>query len=191
LTSSIRHRTMEFPVNAREIGECIYCADREEPLSKEHAVPLGLNGSMVLLKASCKKCADITHKIERDVMRSLWPDVRNALAMRSRRKEKRSATIPLIVVRNGTKETIEIPRSEYPIYLSTPLFPPPAKTWIRTPVKGVFTNLDLIHLAGPTFKQASELFPGAEFVGAHTNFSAEFFARTLAKIGYCAAVSGC
>jgi hypothetical protein len=54
----------------------------------------------------------------------------------------------------------------------------------------VFTNLDAIHIAGPTFKEASQRYPGANFVGAHTNFSPEDFARTLAKIGFCAAVHG-
>jgi hypothetical protein len=52
----------------------------------------------------------------------------------------------------------------------------------------VFTNLNTIHVAGPTFKEASQRYPGADFVWAHTNFSPEDFAKTLAKIGFCAAV---
>jgi hypothetical protein len=86
-------------------------------------------------------------------------------------------------------EVIQVPRSEFPTYLSTPLFPAPAVFWIREPVRGVFANLDVIHIAGPSFKEASQRYPGAEFVGARTNFSAEDFARTLAKIGFCAAIS--
>src|SRR5882724_4411908 len=99
-------------------------------------------------------------------MRSLWPDIRNVLAMQSRRGEKRSLTLPLVVQRDGVREIIQVPRSEFPTYLNTPLFPPPAVFWRSQPVRGVFTNLDTIHVAGPTFEQASQRYPGADFVGA-------------------------
>jgi hypothetical protein len=122
-------------------------------------------------------------------MRSLWPDIRNVLAMQSRRGEKRSLTLPLVVQRDGVREIIQVPRSEFPTYLNTPLFPPPAVFWRSQPVRGVFTNLDTIHVAGPTFEQASQRYPGADFVGAHANFSPDDFAKTLANIGFCAAVS--
>lgn len=184
-------RTVDIKVssNAREVGECIYCGTREAELGTEHAVPYGLNGPLTLLKASCNACAKITHRFERDVMRCLWPDVRNVLAMQSRRKDKRSPTVRLIVHRNGTEEVIQIPRTEYPTYLPTPLFPPPGILWCNKPIRGVFTNADTIHLAGPTFEEASKQYPGADFVGSRANFSPEYFARTLAKIGFCAAVA--
>lgn len=121
-------------------------------------------------------------------MRSLWPNVRNALAMQSRRPEKRSQTLPLVVQQNGVRETIQISRSDFPTYLTVPLFPPPAIAWRSQPIEGVFANVQNIHIAGPTFRQASEKFPGADFVGFHTNFSPEYFARTVAKIGFCAGV---
>jgi hypothetical protein len=122
-------------------------------------------------------------------MRQLWPDVRNALAMQSRRRDKRSATLPLIVQRDGARETIQVPRTKFPTYLPTPLFPPPAVTWANRPVPGVFTNLGMIHICGPTFAEASKEYPGHEFFGMHINFSAEDFVRMLAKIGFCAAVA--
>jgi hypothetical protein len=56
-------------------------------------------------------------------------------------------------------------------------------------VPGVFSDLRLLHLAGPTFAEASKEYPGAHFVGARMNFSADDFARLIAKIGYCAAVA--
>jgi len=123
-------------------------------------------------------------------MRSLWPDIRNALAMQSRRRDKRSPTLSLVVQRGEVRETIQVSRSEFPVYLPTPLFPPPAVFWRSQPIRGVFTNLDAIHIAGPTFEEASKRYPGAEFVGAHTNFSPEDFGRTLAKIAFCVAVHG-
>jgi hypothetical protein len=143
------------PLDARKIGECIYCGARDGRLSNEHAVPYGLNGPWTLLEASCDTCATITHRFERDAMRSLWPHVRNVLAMQSRRRHKRSLTLPLLVQRGGVMEVIQVPRSEFPTYLPTPIFPPPAKFWIRKPVSGVFANLELIHITGPDTTRGS------------------------------------
>ena len=183
----------KISLNGREIGECIYCGARDEPLSTEHAVPYGLNGPWTLLRASCETCAKITQRFERDVMRCLWPTVRNVLGMQSRRRDKRSPTrsptLPLVLLRDGVKEVVQVPRTQYPTYLATPLFPPPGSFWSGKPVRGVFANLEMMHVCGPTFQQASKDYPGANFVGAHTNFSGEDFARTVAKIGFCAAVS--
>ena len=176
-------------LNGREIGECIYCGARDGQLGTEHAVPYGLNGPWTLLRASCAACAKITTRFEHDVMRRLWPDVRNVLAMQSRRRDKRSATLPLVLHRDGIREVVQVPRARFPTYLATPLFPPPATFWSSRPVRGVFANLEMIHLCGPSFEEASKEYPGADFVGMHTNFSAEDFARTVAKIGFCAAVS--
>ena len=67
------------PLNAKKIGECIYCGTRDATLGTEHAVPYGLNGPWTLLNASCDMCAKITHRLERDTMRCLWPDIRNVL----------------------------------------------------------------------------------------------------------------
>jgi hypothetical protein len=179
---------LPVPLNGREIGKCIYCGTRAAPLGTEHAVPYGLNGPWTLLKASCDACAKITHRFERDVMRSLWPDVRNVLAMQSRRRDKRSPTLPLLVQRDGVSQAVLVPRSDFPTYLNVPLFPPPAVLWSKRLISGVFTNIESIHLAGPTFKEASQRYPGANFVGQRVNFSPEDFARTLAKIGFCAGV---
>ncbi|MGO9260467.1 MAG: hypothetical protein ACLQU1_29795 [Bryobacteraceae bacterium] len=174
--------------NGRDVGECIYCGERTRALGTEHAVPYGLNGPWTLLRASCDTCAKTTTRFEHDVMRRLWPDVRNVLAMQSRRRDKRSATLPLVLQRDGAKEVVQVPRTNFPTYLVTPLFPPPASFWSGRPVRGVFANADMIHLCGPTFQEASKDYPGAEFFGAHANFSAEDFARMVAKIGFCAAV---
>src|SRR5262245_47891470 len=98
-------------LQGREIGECIYCGERDAPLSTEHAVPYGLNGPWTLLKASCAACAKITTRFEHEVMRRLWPDLRNVLAMQSRRRDKRSATCPLVVRRDGQQEIIQVART--------------------------------------------------------------------------------
>jgi len=172
-----------------EVGACIYCGDRDGRLGTEHAVPYGINGPWTLHDASCERCANITSRVEHDVLRSLWPHVRNVLALQSRRKNKRTALLPVVVQRDGVRQTVHVPRTNYPTYLPTPLFPPPGILWTGNPVPGVFTNLNMLHVCGPSFAEASKAYPGAEFVGMHLNFSAEAFARMLAKVGFCAAVS--
>jgi hypothetical protein len=176
------------PRNVRDVGECIYCGARDVPLRREHAVPYGINGPWTLLRASCDNCAQITHKFERDALRSLWPAVRNVLGMQTRRPRERSSTLPLVVSREGTRETVQVSRAEYPIYLPTPLFPAPGIVCGRPLRQGVFTNIEMLHIAGPSFKEAGVRFPGAEFVGINTNFSPTDFARTIAKIALCGAV---
>ena len=109
--------------------------------------------------------------------------------MQTRRPKERPETLPLVLVRDGVRETIHIPRERYPVYLPAPLFPAPGIVSGRPLRRGVFTNLDTLHLAGPSFEEASGEYPGAEFVGLHTNFSPEDFSRTVAKIAFCAAVS--
>jgi hypothetical protein len=101
-------------LQGREIGECIYCGKSDVPLRTEHAVPYGLNGPWTLLRASCDVCAKITSRFEHGAMRQLWPDVRNALAMQSRRRDKRSATLPLVTQRDGIRETIPSATDEIP-----------------------------------------------------------------------------
>lgn len=172
----------------REVGECIYCGTDEPQLLREHAVPYAINGSWTLLRASCDACARVTHRFERDTLRCLWPEVRNALAMQTRRPRERASTLPLVVVTGGQRRTIQIPKDRYPVYLSTPLFPAPGVICGRPLRRGVFANLDMLRLAGPSFEEASKEYPGAEFVGMHSNFSPEEFARTVAKIAYCIAV---
>jgi hypothetical protein len=151
-------------------------------------VPYGINGPWTLLRASCDACAKLTHRFERDTLRSLWPAVRNALAMQTRRPEERSNTLPLVVTRGGARETIHVSKADYPVYLPVPLFPAPGVVSGRPLRRGVFTNMDTLHLAGPSFEEASARFPGAEFVGAHANFSPEDFARMIGKIAFCGAV---
>lgn len=173
----------------REIGECIYCGERDALLYTEHGIPYGLNGDWTLRRASCAACAKITSGFEREAMRRLWPDVRNVLSMQSRRRDKRASSIKAVLQRDGVRETVEVSRTKFPTYMLTPLFPPPAVFWTDVPVSGVFANLAVKHLCGPTFAEASKEYPGVEFFGVSTSFSAVEFARMLAKIGFCAAVA--
>lgn len=76
---------------------------------------------------------------------------------------------------------------EFPLYLPTPRFNSPGITVGLSPATSIPTRLDFIHVAGPSFGEVCHRYD-ADFVGARLNFSPHEFARTLAKIAFCAAV---
>jgi len=176
-----------IPSNARDIGECIYCGFVGDSLGKEHAIPYGLNGPWTLLRASCPRCADITHRFERDTLRGLLSVIRTVLAMQTRRPKKRPPSIPLLLESDGAQKTIHVSPTEFPLYLPTPLFPPPGVLAGMPPTPSISTQLRFVHIAGPSFEEVG-LRHCVDFVGARLTFSPEEFARTLAKIAFGAAV---
>lgn len=180
---------LPIPKNARDVGVCIYCGATGDSLSTEHAVPYGLNGPWTLLRASCKRCADITHRFERDTLKGLFPAIRNILSMQSRHSRNRSTTLPLLVESNGIQTEIQVPTSEFPLYLLIPVFPPPGVVSGRAPSPCMSVKLEFLHIAGPTFKVFKQRYnANADAVWAHLNFSPELFAQTLAKIAFCAGI---
>lgn len=97
-----------MPAYIESKGACIYCGAINVPLSNEHVVPFAIGGQLVIRKASCKKCADITKKFEQRVMRDLWGDARIAFDAPSRRKSKRKNK--LVVPTQG----VVVPADKYP-----------------------------------------------------------------------------
>ncbi len=179
---------LPVPKNGRDIGQCIYCDSIEEPLTKEHAIPYGLNGPWTLLRASCHRCADITHRFERDSLGGLFPAFRTVLRMQTRRPKKRPKTLPLVLESRGVQRTIQVPLADFPLYLPTPrLSQPKAVTGDHT-VNSASVKMDFMHVAGPSFESVSQKYPDVDFVGARLSFAPEEFARTLAKIAFCAGV---
>jgi hypothetical protein len=178
---------LSVPANARHIGHCIYCGYVGDDLSKEHAIPYALNGPWTLLKASCPKCNDITHRFERNVAQSLWLPVRTVLSMQTRHPEKRPKSLDLVIEQNGEQKTIKVLPNEYPLYLPVLILPPPKSIALEIPSQNNSIKFDFIHIAGPTFEQVSKA-KSAEFVGARLSFYPQEFARTLAKIAFTAAV---
>jgi hypothetical protein len=178
---------LPVPRNAPDIGECIYCSATGNDLDKEHAIPYGLNGPWTLLRASCSRCADITHRFERDTLRSLLGPVRTVLAMQTRRPKLRPKSLALVVESNGVQRTIQLPPKEFPLYLPTPLLPPPGCLAGALPSQQVSPKMAFLHLAGPSFEEVARQH-AADFVGARLNFSPLDFSRTLAKVAFTAAV---
>lgn len=151
-------------------------------------MPYGLNGSWTLLRASCNRCTDITHRFERDTLRGLFPTIRAVLAMQTRRPHERPRTLPLVLESHGARRIVDVPSSEFPLYLPTPVLLPPGAVTDRPRAPGVSVQLQFIHAAGPSFESISQRYGDIDFIGARLTFSPEKFARTLAKIAFCAGV---
>lgn len=102
--SSASRDTLRYdPVNA-----CIYCGSLED-LTDEHVIPYSLSGNILLPKASCKSCAEITHKFERTVARRVYGNFRIHNQVRTRRPKSRPTHL-VIGTNTGNKD---IPISEH------------------------------------------------------------------------------
>lgn len=172
----------------RQVDECIYCGASEVDLSREHAVPYGLNGPWTLLRASCQACADVTHRFERDALKGLFPAIRAVLAFQTRRPRDRSKTLPLVIENHGQQREIRLALEDYPLYLPSPVWLEPGVIAQR-PVDGpIAFRLEFRHLAGPSFESVANRFQPCDFVGARVSFAPQEFARMIAKVAFCAAV---
>lgn len=108
------------------VGHCIYCDAEHQKLTREHIVPLGLGGTFVLPASSCAACAGITSAFEREVLRGPMWAVRARLQLKSRRAALAPKSAPLIVVRSGKEELIDLPLVAHPLLLMFPRFAEPA-----------------------------------------------------------------
>jgi hypothetical protein len=92
-------------------GKCIYCGNLDTKLSDEHIVPESLGGVHIIREASCKKCAEVTSRFERNTARGLWGDARTAFNTPTKRPKERKKTISTHISQ-GTKG-VEAPVNEY------------------------------------------------------------------------------
>jgi len=173
--------TTRLPVN-----KCIYCGAQAGPgvrLSDEHATPLGLNGMLILSKASCEVCRKITHKFEEKCLRVNFLKFRTRHLMRTRRKKQRPTHFPLIVKKEGKEDRISIPAGEYPPILYMPLFLPPGICLGRP--KGAVGIAYKMHAFVDTLLVNNAASAYGEGFRDETQFAIPEFARMLAKIAYC------
>lgn len=164
-------------------GKCIYC-DATDGLTTEHIIPFGLGGTLELPKASCVRCAAETSRVERSILRGELRPVRIFRAMQSRRKHKDApSSYPLVVVRNGLEETVDLPLEKYPILVHFPDFAP-ARLAVGAQSK---PGIDVAGIVTVSFgpDPNSVLFEmGATTIKSHVNTHPAQFARLVAKIAY-------
>lgn len=100
------------------VGLCIYCGDMQSALSREHIIPFGLNGDLVLPKSSCDNCRGITGKFEGHVLKKMLLYPRARWGLKSQKKTL-PTTFPLTITRqNGRKRHKQVPLDELPTHLN-------------------------------------------------------------------------
>jgi hypothetical protein len=64
------HASKVTPKVYDPVWQCIYCGSKDrEQLTREHIIPTGLQGGVILPKSSCETCRRITESIETAVLR--------------------------------------------------------------------------------------------------------------------------
>jgi hypothetical protein len=164
------------------MGKCIYGDDHPaDDLSKEHVLPHGLSGGMILTKASCADCRNTTSAFETRCLQQNFGMVRAHREMPTRRPWERPRHGKLFV-RDGEKEEVrEVPLAEHPSVLLIPEFSaiPAYLTGKLTPPEiamQMYGDFDEIQRRG-------KLHAGTT-ISVGGSFDMEAFVRLLAKIGH-------
>jgi len=109
-----------------KIGKCIYCGAAGLPLGEEHFVPEGLGSRLVLLEASCARCAEKTGNIERTILQASLSPAREHLHIRRKKKKRPERKFPVHVTGPGAKDIIShTSLDEHPSVLFLPYFNQP------------------------------------------------------------------
>jgi hypothetical protein len=180
-------------MQAKSIGKCIYCFTTEN-LEREHVIPFGLNGTMVLRDASCRSCAAITGSFEGDFLNKTLAPLREVLKINTRNKKKRTGFLPMKFKKNGKEFIQDVPLDEYialvpALYIEYPSY---LKTGVRNYVgdgtreakvigKGVYYTDDQVDVLKKKY--------GADSILISYEFSPADFGRMMAKIAYCFAIA--
>lgn len=165
-----------------EIGKCIYCGTTERKLSDEHITPLGLSGLLILLRASCDKCAKITSALETEILRHQLFAARAALRTKTRRPKERLKPQPMLIEKDGEIKTVKALWQDQWKVIQLPIFPIPAHIDGRSYTRGIeFISMDQFELSEKGEEIAKR--HGADKV-LNRNYPVEVFARFIAKMAF-------
>ena len=166
------------------VGHCIYCGSTDAP-GREHIIAFGLHGSAALEQASCRRCEDVTKKIEGAVLRGPMRLVRVRRHLKSRTKHAEAPqTVKVWGVKDGVDVALDIPIDEAPILLPLPLFGPP-KSVTGDLTAGVdHTGIVTISFGRDPSEVAKKFGLQSLTIKSSTDYPYSF-ARMLAKIAHC------
>ena len=173
-------------------GQCIYCGDKSntELLTREHIMPFALNGTLVIPKASCPKCSEITSKVETFCLQKMFIDARTHLGLASRSKRKKKPRPPLRVGHIGPSNEVEwwqeLSAGKHPFALLSFGFGPAGILSGRPPNDP--PSIQMCFTPAPGFAERFGALPVNASVGYVVD--TDLFARMLAKIAHSFAVAG-
>ena len=171
-----------------QIGKCIYCESCSD-LTKEHVIPYGIGGHIILSKASCTKCADETKRIEDRLLRKHWWPHRQILGLQSRTPATDVRDVPISLIQgNGTRIPGFLPLKQQTISINMHFPPPGFLTGEIVDGPPVSSGTSLKMLGKPP---AQAIINGAirpilsfEKIEIPINLSADDLCRFLAKIAH-------
>lgn len=188
--ASVTHQP-KFPYPSKvyaPLDRCLYCAETEN-LSKEHIIPLGFGGELIVPRASCKTHREATSKVEDFVLRKYLCALRSHLGLPSRKPLHRPDGY-MLTLRRGThswKKKVKL--ADHPGFVRFMIFTDPPgrvlgrarqqETWSVRPVDvEIFPDIAL---------RLARL--GADGFEDKVTISAMMIARLIAKIGHCFAIA--
>jgi len=173
--------------NLRPIGRCVYCG-RTDNLTKEHAIPSGMGGTITLPQGSCPTCAKLTQEIETKCMRKTLLHARVKSGLHRHRKE-RPNTFPVIFSDWSDNKTVkQVPVADFPMLWVMPIYEYPGILLNKKPDE---TSLGIMHSHKDkaSFDKLLRL-PGVKSISVTSGVVTPLaFAQWIAKIGYCYAVA--
>jgi hypothetical protein len=186
LLGKLRVDPLTFP----PVGKCIYCglvpADPAE-LTDEHIVAYALNGNMILQKASCKRCSDITSAFEGVVARDQFGVFRAHRNYQTRRKGKRlgaTRRIEYFTV-SGERKTKMISVVDYPTeYISVSYAPPGILTGAEPSDGSPPMNVTSLHHPEEMKRAVEAIGEPVLRIETSLSFAWRPFSLTLAKIAH-------
>jgi hypothetical protein len=171
------------------VERCIYCGKKDEKLTDEHIIPFGLNGFLLLKKASCEACAAITSKFEREILRTSLIEPRIGLDLPTRNKKNRPKFLELNVKKNGEGKIIQLEPNENFSVMIFIKYLLPAYIDGRKIERGISVYATgMVQVSGPSIEDLKIKYDFDSF-SISTKWGANNFPRLLAKIAYGCAVA--
>lgn len=177
------------------VRSCIYrCRDRvgsEGILSREHVLPYGIGGTMVLPRASCEVCRTATGQLEERLLHGPWWPLRIHHGLPSRRPDEQPDTFFGTLETDAGIENVEVPADEYPGVLILQFPPPSIIQGMVSEGLPTATQMYFKYLSGnaiTALTQRGILVPGTRNLNLPINLSADDLVRFLAKVALSYAV---
>jgi hypothetical protein len=178
----------EAKQRGRSIGQCIYCGVTVG-LSREHVLPYGLGGDLVLKDASCPACSKETSKLELRLLRGHWWPYRQFLGLPSRRTGEMVPDLNVTVKRaDGTELRARLPMLQQSVAIIFEFDPPSVLSGSmredepnapRMFMKNLATFPSVVQIEDADYKLASD-----DKLEIPINFHAADICRFLAKVAH-------
>lgn len=177
--------SFEKPVVIGPMGRCIYGKDHAtSALTREHVIPFGLGGGLILRDATCENCRKITHSFESTCLERHLKAVRTHEKMPSRNRKRRPTHLPILVERDGIERPEMVPIDHHPTLLILPEYLDAPGMIGARPAGHLRERDHVFHKKNdPALKKVRALLEGRSFA-VDNKIHGDCYARMLAKIAH-------